>query len=406
MMSIIHCLRKAKGTNKKLEILKQHSNNAQWLRFLRYVYESHRNYYVSSVTDMTFVQDDDNDFDAMFNCLDMMQAREFTGNKARDFAKRYSMEFGAAFRLVLNRSINAGVSTTTINKAYPGLIHTFDIMKGKDIPVTRFPILSSIKYDGIRLLAFVYEKQEVILRTSSGKEIQIDSLIADFKKLPVGVYDCELIKGDGLQADRTGITGQVNKILLGTATDLEDYSCMVFDVISHYEWEAKTSTTQYILRYQEVNDLNLPIGNIRQVDQKELNSLEEIEVEFELILSLGFEGLILRYADDVYHWSRVDTLIKKKAIKECVLRCIEVLLGRGKYEGLIGALRCVGFVDGKEVTVKPGSGLSDFDRNRDPSYYLDRDVEIMYNTIIQGEHADHYSLFLPRVKRVKGDNDV
>jgi len=139
-------------------------------------------------------------------------------------------------------------------------------------------------------------------------------------------------------------------------------------------------------------------------------SLDEVNAKYRDLLSRGYEGLIVRYLGDQYTWDtsskRSGLMIKKKATNEIELTCVGTTEGTGKYEGMIGALICHGYIDDKWVQVKLGSGLSDHDREQPPEFYIGLTVEVLYNDVVRAKDATHYSLFLPRFKRIVGDHNV
>lgn len=401
-IAIVHELRKARGTNKKLQILLKYKNHYQWQRILRAMYDTGINYHVSAPSDNTFKDDHEVDYEEMLLALGSLAGRAYTGNKARDFAIRCSREYGEMFRLILGGSLKAGVSTTTINKAYPGLIPTYPLMLAKDIKIPKYPILGSTKFDGVRLIAKNYGNRVEII-TRQGKVFPLRSLQEEVSRLYPGVYDGELVIGDGLQAGRTKITGYVNRVLLGNATSIPEYTFCIFDYIPLEDWDAQESLKPFNTRYTDLAS-QMPytgrVGNIRLVKQEYLLNDREVESLFNDRLEKGFEGIILRYENDNYVWKRSEALIKKKAINDCKLRCVGVTAGTGKYEGLIGALICEGKVQGKDIKVKLGSGLTDHDRYEPPEAYTGQIIDVEYNDIIKPANKDQYSLFLPRFKRV------
>ena len=402
-MGIVHQLRQAKGTNTKLAILKKNSGNEDWLNVLKAMYDSSINYYVSAPKDNSFV--DSVNVPAMLIGLRMLSERRVTGNKARDHALHLSRTYGEILRLILGGSLKAGVSVTTINKAYPNLIPTFDVMLAeKDLPVT-YPCWGSIKYDGVRVVVRVKDSVATA-RTRAGKELPVVSLLAEMSLQTEGWYDGELVDGDGKQAGRSNITGSVNKILKGTATDIEDYTFCIFDKVSLEEWEMKKSFTDFYDRLENLFTDFHPHNHIYPVSTRVLNSPEEVSEYYKELRALGYEGAILRYPEDKYEWKRSPALIKLKAKIPCILKCVDVTEGKGKYEGMIGALVCEGNIDGKEVRVKLGTGLSDFDRELMPEDYIGKDIDAEYNDIVIAEGAEYYSLFLPVFKRIKGDYNI
>jgi len=405
-IQIVHELRKARGSNKKLAILKKYKNNKYWLKTLQAMYDSSINYYTSAPDDLTFLDGTFLDYPEIFEVLEVLSSRKFTGKVAQAFAVECSQRFGEIYRLILGRSLKAGVSIITVNKAYPGLIKTFDVMLAKDVDLLKYPILASIKYDGVRVLAFVGVTGITSLKTREGKTLRIESLEKLLSGFAPGVYDGELVAGNGKQAGRTKITGQVNKCLLGTATDIEDSTFCIFDHLTHIEWrEQKTERTYSHRLYFLKGEVKEEPG-ILLAKQYMLSKQEDVNRMYAFYLKLGYEGLILRYPDDAYIWKRSAKLIKKKATKECKLMCVGATKGTGKYEGLIGALICEGRVECKQVNVKLGTGLTDQDRELSVDDYKGYMIDVLYNDLVKAKKALVYSLFLPRFKRVSHKLDT
>ena len=64
--------------------------------------------------------------------------------------------------------------------------------------------------------------------------------------LPKGVYDGEIVSGNGKVKDRSNISGQVTKCIRGTASDIkDDYTFCIFDVTSITEWAEKRSEVAF-----------------------------------------------------------------------------------------------------------------------------------------------------------------
>ena len=89
------------------------------------------------------------------------------------------------------------------------------------------------------------------------------------------------------------------------------------------------------------------------------NSLQKRMKE---IVKAGGEGLMLHRADALYETGRSDTLLKMKPWEDAEAVVIGHLPGKGKYAGVLGALR-VRSDDGREFSL--GTGFTDTQR-RDP----------------------------------------
>ena len=414
MIRIVHDLRKARGSILKIQVLEREKLNEPWLNYLKAMYDTSLNYYVSTPSDMTFREHCD--IPGMLMAAKNLSDRTYTGNQARRYALQCSKVYGELFRLILKGSLGAGVSTTTINKVYPGLIPEFKVMLARDVEVPTYPVLASTKFDGVRVIAIVRDAADtkdftaVQLFTRAGKSLYIESLVNSMADLPVGVYDGELVHGNGLVEGRTKITGDVNRCLKGTAVDIKNYTYCVFDYLGIAEWYAQKSLTTYSDRYLELMEALVNVKYVTLVDQKLIHNLDAVNSMFEDKVNKGYEGLILRYPDSAYEWKRTNNLIKKKSLRDIILECVDVTEGTGKYEGMIGALVCEGITKDStgliHIKVKVGTGLSDFDRERDPSDYIGSRIEVFYNEIVIAESADDHSLFLPRFKRILNNDDT
>ena len=410
VMKIVHRLRLAKGAKAKLAVLDEFEFHEPWRKCLKAMYDSSINYYNAAPVDNTFIEDCD--LEGMFDVLVSFKEGLLKGNEGKRLAHAASQEYGEMFRLILGGSLKAGISVTTINKAYPSLIPTFKVMLAQDTKVDCYPVLASIKYDGVRLVVRVQEKV-VTAYTRSGKVVEIKSLKTAMGKLPDGYYDGELVRGHGTMAGRSGITGDVNRCLKGTSTDIPNYTYCIFDVVPINDWLNQETHLPYSARYTHLMNVVSPYKvsypQVKIVEQHTLHDAFEVNRNYENLLELGYEGVILRYPKDVYEWKRGPKLIKKKAVKEAVLRCVGVVEGKGKYKSMIGALECEGIVENRSVTVTVGSGLSDHDRELSPEHYLEQDIEILYNSVVNsklGESKLVHSLFLPRFKRLGAHRDI
>lgn len=409
LITIVHELRKASGTNAKLEILKKHKDNTLWKKFLEYTYHPYKAYHVS--TPKTFDFDAEVITEEMFTALDKLSNREITGNKAKMLAKDLSTLYGEIPRLILGRSIKAGISVITINKAYPGLIYTFETMKGKDVPFEEWPVYTSIKYDGVKVFVEVRE-EDITIRTSSGMPFKLDSLEREFSTACFGVYEGELIYKEGRMKDRPVITGKLNQLLSGTVTDISNYSYMVYDFNTLHEWDSKTPKQTWIDRQENLNNAFeycvKDSARCRRVVHYFHRNEHEWSEMYEHLVSNGYEGTISRYPHDEYAYKRVDRLIKKKAIRECILKCNGYTPHSNPSKGQIGSLHLVGNITDKNagevfVEVSTGSGLSKFDINSEPERFIGKKIEVIYNSVTKTETG--CSLFLPRFKRIVGHDD-
>jgi DNA ligase-1 len=101
---------------------------------------------------------------------------------------------------------------------------------------------------------------------------------------------------------------------------------------------------------------------LQAVEQFRVSDSRALQEQLQQITRAGGEGLMLHRADALYETGRSDALMKLKLWQDAEATIIGHQPGRGKYQGMLGALR-VRSADGREFSL--GSGLSDQQR-RDP----------------------------------------
>ena len=106
---------------------------------------------------------------------------------------------------------------------------------------------------------------------------------------------------------------------------------------------------------------NIPwLHEIEQLSVVDRNSLKK---RMEDVIMAGGEGLMLHHADAPYETGRSDTLLKMKPWEDAEAVVIAHQPGKGKYTGMLGALR-VRTGDGREFSL--GTGFTDEQRRNPP----------------------------------------
>ena len=103
---------------------------------------------------------------------------------------------------------------------------------------------------------------------------------------------------------------------------------------------------------------------LQAVAQFELPSRTALERRLAGVLKAGGEGLMLHRADAPYLTGRSDVLLKVKAWRDAEATVIGHLPGKGKHQGVLGALRVR---TDAGVELRLGSGLSERDRRNPPA---------------------------------------
>jgi DNA ligase len=99
------------------------------------------------------------------------------------------------------------------------------------------------------------------------------------------------------------------------------------------------------------------------VEQFRVNDRAALKRKLDEVVRGGGEGLMLHLADSLYVTGRSDVLIKLKPLQDTEAVVIEHVSGKGKYQGVMGALR-VRATDGQTFLI--GTGFTDEVRKNPP----------------------------------------
>ena len=392
-----------------------------------------------------------------------LEARTLTGNAAREALVSELMRLNAnsaelLWRIV-SKDLRAGFSESTVNKAIPGTVPTFDCMLAHKFEVHRvkkWPVVAEPKLDGVRVLAFVdVDKPSVHFFSRSGKEFTtFDHLKAPLLRL-IDNFRTELINTSGYDNadaeyfaehldcndfavvfDGEIVSGSFNKTVSEVRkkdSQATDAIFNVFDILpmSLFSQDDKVpSAHKYTQRRTVLTDL-LPEGKsgpIYLLPRYLVSSEAEIDTLYEKVRERGLEGLIIK-DDAPYYRRRNHAWMKIKAEESTDVPIVGAEEGTGKYAGMLGAIivafdkNC--YENGAHganhdhpgaVRVNVGSGLSDDQRRefweaycsdretihrdgKEPNYkFLNRIIEVEFHEITPDGSLRH-----PRFKRFRDD---
>ncbi len=353
--------------------------------------------------------------------LNSLLSRSVTGMAARELVEAHCKQYGDLVKLICNKDLDCGVSATTLNKVFgKGFVPVFEVQLATEVDIAdvTLPIAGQLKYNGVRVIAII-EDQGVTFKTRNGKEFKFPFLAERLAPLRQAapydfILDGELAIGDSKGTNHTDVSGIVNSAIKGTPINGLFHPNLVFncfDCLPLKEFYAQECTHIYVSRFEQTKNILMALYSINSEHQKyvklaetyEFSTREAIQAKFEDVLANGYEGLILKKWNHKYTYKRSKDWIKLKAVDTVDLVCTSVEEGTGKYEGMIGALVCEGIVEGYQVEVRVGSGLTDNDRAKSVLDYIDHKIEIKYNTVIQDRLTGQHSLFLPRFVTIRGD---
>ncbi|WP_163932069.1 DNA ligase [Paraferrimonas sp. SM1919] len=206
--------------------------------------------------------------------------------------------------------------------------------------------LVSEKYDGVR---GYWDGQQFFSR--QGNPIFAPKwFTSGFPNTPL---DGELWIGRGQFEQTSAIVRSKNN-----HKDWQQIRFMVFDAPAH--------PGTFIERYQFLQQLMHSHSNpyIFLVEQWPIQDHNQLQQQLSALVALGAEGLMLKRKLSHYHGKRTNDLIKVKLWQDTEAIVIAHIAGKGKYEGLMGALLVE---TANKTRFKIGSGFSLKQRQQPPA---------------------------------------
>jgi ATP-dependent DNA ligase len=365
--------------------------------------------------------------------LELLSSRALTGNAAIDHLQTtlgsLSNEDAKIIERIIAKDMRCGVSEATVNKIWPGTIPSYPVMlaSGYDqklVDKIKFPAYVQLKLDGMRFNAIAKLGKEgttVEFRSRNGKELTIPNksfsvpfaTMAEFWGCDM-IFDGELLIADfdGKPVNRQTGNGILSKAIKGTMSETEalNIRATLWDAVTFETFSKGVDTEPYNIRLAKlsnaISDCKGKKSQLRHyielVWNKEVNDLATAQKIFELFLSQGQEGTILKSKDGIWEDKRSKTQIKFKGELECELKVVDWEEGTGKNVGRLGALVCESS-DGV-IRVNVGSGYSDEQRDEYTKKVIGKIVTVKYNARIKDKSGVE-SLFLPVFIELREDKD-
>ena len=265
-----------------------------------------------------------------------------------------------ALSLLLKRSLDCGIGEKTIYE------HAREIGLEITVPSVMLcqaepqrllgeSVLAQPKLDGVRCLTLIKHGEPVLCFSRS------------FKPLYGALQFLRQARLDGLHnvwldGELYGSNFQelVRTVRHGDGSTIGKY--YVFDVISE-----RFEDLPLRERFDTLQKWETSWGQdrVRVLRGSVLPKLREDEVDqlLEQAVNAGFEGVVLKRLDSTYQrGKRSHDWQKVKLFHTIEAEVVGFEPGTGKFEGMVGALRCKAQIDGREVFFKVGSGMSDQER--------------------------------------------
>jgi DNA ligase-1 len=215
----------------------------------------------------------------------------------------------------------------------------------KQVDVTQY--LVSEKLDGVRAY---WDGKQLISR--GGNAFNAPSWFT--AALPARKLDGELWLGRGRFEEMSGMARRE----VPEDGNWKQVKYMLFELP-----EAEGSFAQRVARMKALA-LNANVPWLEAVEQFRLPDHKAVMKRLDLVIKAGGEGLMLHRADALYETGRSETLLKVKAWHDAEAKVVAHVAGKGKYRGMLGALK-VRAPDGREFSL--GTGFSDAQRLNPPA---------------------------------------
>lgn len=355
---------------------------------------------------------------------DELIARNLTGHAARDAIHDMMLASGQEqwndwLRRILIQDMRAGFSESTVNKAVKKAktpqytIPVFACMLAHDSKKHEKKVCGKkqieTKLDGVRVLTIIKTNGEIKQTSRNGRELvnfgHTKDELRDHVKFDVDM----VLDGEIMSSNFQDLMTQVNR---QSDVDASDAVLNVFDIIPLSEFLNGVGTKTQVERSEMICDLDDQYGDVLNsirflrneiVDLDSAEGQKRYKEINKLAIDGGYEGIMLKDLDAVYHCKRSTHWLKLKPVITVDLKVIGREEGEGKAAGKLGAFVCEGIEDGKHIVVNVGGGFSDAQRDE---FWTDdvigNVVEILADAITQSRDSETYSLRFPRFVRFRG----
>jgi len=133
---------------------------------------------------------------------------------------------------------------------------------------------------------------------------------------------------------------------------------MIFDLPKHHG----TFTERIAAMQQLTKKVNSPY--LSMIKQFKLTTIEQLEQSLNTVTNNNGEGLMLHHGNAYYHVGRTTNIMKLKKHQDAEALVIAHFAGKGKYQGLLGALQVK---TSEGIVFKIGSGFTDKERHQPPA---------------------------------------
>lgn len=408
IIKIVQALQQTGGTNDKISIIKNNSENETFKKVLKYTYDDNLQFGFSEKKLRELLENFDNSYKTTwengFDMLEILSSSNINDDLRRSVLTFLKSKTRAEQELWINiliKDLRCNISGKSINKAIKGLIPEFNIQQA--YPIHKYPLKQNTwicleeKLNGINC-----SDLNNIMLSRQGKELSnLGHIIEQLNQLSFKGY---YYNGELVRKNVDNITNGENfrlttSIVNSDAEDKTMIDFIVFDLLPIEEFYQGKSKLKYKERLkllkqlkQETEEKGLLNLNIPKIyyEGTDINVIDEY---LDLATQEDKEGL-MAIKDCEWKNKRHQGILKVKKFltADCTITGYEE--GDGKYKGLLGSF----IIDYKGNKVNVGSGYTDEQRqeywnNKDK--YINRVLEVKFKEETMDKKTKLISLQFP-----------
>lgn len=331
----------------------------------------------------------------------------------------------ATFRALVCKNFPMGLQEGIVNKAFPGLIPTFDVMLANSYTKLNEKQVAKIfekgtrefnvttKMDGFRCV-IIKENGNVKLVSRQGKLyegcVDIEKAV---KELPQDnfVMDSEIIISNRKQVPSTLQYKATSNIVTLKDQEKHGVTCNVFDILTIEEWNNKECVTPYSQRRLGLEAI---LNEYADNDNGPLYLVPLLYVGTDINEALKLhtaakaneeEGVMIRFSDSMYEFKRSNDLLKLKVFADMDVYIRGYEEGTNANKGRLGAFICdVEHPEFGHLEMHVGGGYSEKERieyweHKDE--LIGRVMEITYFEVTESKSTGVKSVRFPVHKCIK-----
>lgn len=181
---IFETLASDNGRNFKIDYLKQHKDIPQLKKAIFLALNPYTQFFIRKIPAYT-TGEITNSLDYAMSEVSRLASREYTGNAAiehlTNILSSISPSDAKVIERIIEKDLKCGVSESTVNKIWPGLIPEYPCMlasayEDKLVQKVNWPAFVQVKMDGMRFNAIV-KNGKCEFRSRNGKLIDIPSTL-------------------------------------------------------------------------------------------------------------------------------------------------------------------------------------------------------------------------------------